>query len=260
MKTKLRQGITLSELLVAIAVMGLVAVALGALAKAVEQSTGYTRGHETALQYARVAIQRIGRHIEGAHANDQFPGFIVINRPEQGWDFPDMLAVWYPEGAPQAIDSLPLFSELIIYAPDPTQPNRLLEITARTDHRVVPPITSLGAWRSELQSIISSSTARRVVLLENLRTGQVAASGQPRGNVRFLQRLRPSQSDYGQFQAGTKSWEDLAWAQGIRGTQRGMRQAWCRIELQLIVDGGANGGMSVVPYFGSAALYYQLKR
>ena len=94
-----------------------------------------------------------------------------------------------------------------------------------------------------------------------LRTSVVDDVGQSelRGAVRFEVLLRPSDS---QWNDDTISWEKLPWVQGIYGSQTGLRQAWVRIELQLMTGeppaAGAVDRRAVIPCFGSAALYYTM--
>jgi hypothetical protein len=248
----------LVELMMTIAVIGLIAVALGAFATAVEQGSQYTNGHGSATQSARVALQRIRHHVETATATADFPGFAVFGQTVGSWEFPDTLVVWHPSAAPANADGPPLFSELVIYCPSPTAPNELLEITIPSYQVATPPLSST-AWRSELDSIKASDSARRVTLLENLRTAQPSGFLPPRGCVRFAQRVLPSNSDWNRYLTGLTNWDDLPWAMGIHGSQTGMRQAWCRIELQLDADQSPSGE-SPVPFFGSAALNYQLRK
>ena len=85
-----------------------------------------------------------------------------------------------------------------------------------------------------------------------------------RGALRFESRLRPSAADWSDYQADNVAWDDLPWVQGICGSQTGLRQAWVRIEMQL-VPGQASAthdpsGLRAIPFFGSAAVYYELER
>lgn len=254
-----RCGLTLVELLMTIAVIGLIGVALAAFATAVEQGSRYTDGHGAATQSARVALQRIRHHVETATATADFPGFAVFGQTVGSWEFPDALVVWHPDAAPANADGPPLFSELVIFCPSPVAPNELLEITIPSYQVATPPLSSTASWLTALDTIKTSNAARRVTLLENLRTARASDYLRPRGCVRFAQRVLPSAADWNGYLAGSTNWDDLPWAIGIHGSQTGMRQAWCRIELQLDADPSPSGE-SPVPYFGSAALNYQLRK
>ncbi len=256
---RVRRGLTLVELLMTIAVISLIGAALAAFATAVEQGSRYTDGHGAATQSARVALGRIRHHVESATATADFPGFAVFSQTVGSWEFPDTLVVWHPDAAPANADGPPLFSELVIFCSSPTAPNELLEITIPSYEAATPPLSSTASWLNELDSIKSSNAARRVTLLDNLRTARPSDYLPPRGCVRFAQRVLPSAADWNDYLSGSTGWDDLPWALGIHGSQTGMRQAWCRVELQLDAD-SSSSGESPVPFFGSAALNYQLRK
>ena len=83
-----------------------------------------------------------------------------------------------------------------------------------------------------------------------------------RGAARFETRLRPSDTDWANYKAGSVTWMNLPWVQGIYGSQAGLRQVWVRMELQFVpgVDWIESNSAAVqaIPFFGSAALYYNL--
>ena len=256
-------GMTLLELLIAMSIMVMVVGTLGALAKGVQDGFQYTEGHGLATQHARVVLDRIGQTVREATANEQFPGVMVLAGTVGSWRFPDTLVVWHPDGDPADRDGLPRYNELVIYCPDWSEPSRLVEITAPNDTRTVPPVENRAQWAAEVEAIKQSGSSRVVTLTELLRTGladdSIATSR--RGAVRFETRLRPSQSEWDDYKSGNRKWEDLSWVQGIYGSRSGLRQVWLRTELQLTASGesGAAGGRSL-PFFGSAALYYQMRK
>jgi len=261
-----RRGLTLLELLIAISILAMVVGSLGALARGVQQGFEYTEGHGMATQHARVALDRIARTAGEATASEHFPGFIVVADEVGGWRFPDTLVVWRPNGAAADPDGLPRYNELVIYFPDRWSPNRLVETTVPWDWRTVPPVENEAQWRAEIAAIKHNPHAPRVTLTELLRRCPVPEDpGAPwRGAARFETRLRPSKGEWDQYRDGSLSWDDLAWVQGIYGAETGLRQAWLRIELQLIpgeewvaIDPAAQ---RAIPFFGSAALYYEMHR
>lgn len=259
-----RSGLTLLELLIAMSITVIIVGTLSGLVKAVHSTSEYGEGHGMATQHARVALERISRTIHEATANESFPGFIVVAESIAGWRFPDTLVVWHPEGAAADPAGLPRFNELVIYAPHPSQPSQLLEITAPSDTRIVPPVNDLAQWSSELTVIKSSSSSQRVVLTDLVRTGVVydSTSSQTRGAVRFESRLRPSAAEWASYQSGARDWDELSWVQGIYGSQSGLRQAWLRTELQLIpgkTAASGAGGQLAIPFLGSAAVYYPMR-
>lgn len=263
-----RAGLTLLELLLAISIMVLIAGSLGALAQAVQSGSDFGEGHGTAAQHARVTLERITRTVSEAKASGQFPGILVVAEEIGSWRFPDTLVVWHPrQGSARNPDGLPCFDELVIYCPNPQAPNQLWELTipAGSDTRTVPAVDAKDAWRAELQAIKVLTTASRVVLTDLLRTGAVSetSSTQQRGVMRFVDRLRPSKEEWDKYQSGELSWNRLSWVQGIYGPKTGLRQAWVRIELQLLPVTAASGsasrlGSQAIPFFGSAALYYDM--
>ena len=257
-----RRGLTVLEMVISIAILSLVAVALASLGSAVQVSSDYSFGHAAATQQAKVALQRIKHHITTATASEDFPGFAVIDEVVDGWSFPDALVIWHPAGPAAIPGGPPRFDELIIYCPNPNDPTQFWELTAPTVTRLTPPLSNVSSWRTELAAIKASPNSQRVVLIETLRIANVNNSDPPRGVVRFHQRVRPSQTHWSQYKAGSRSWNNINWVQDIRGSQTGLRQSWCQIELQLIANEPDSPAVTdtIVPFFGSAALYYQLKK
>lgn len=267
------RGLTLLELLLAISIMVIIAGALGALAKTVELSSEYGEGHGEVTQHARVVLERMTRTVNEAAANERFSGFLVVPQRVGMWPFPDTLVVWHPpriatnpKGLPRNPEGLPCYDELVIYCPDPASPNQFLEITLPNDTRTVPAAHDEAAWASELALIKTSTTACKVVLTGLLRTGLLpeARPALRLGMVRFASRLRPSQEQWDKYQQGDLTWDQLPWAQGMYGSRTGLRQAWLRIELQMMPGetAAANdpGGQQAIPFFGSAAVYYHLQK
>lgn len=257
-----RRGLTLVELLIAVGIMGLMAAALGTLAMAVQASSEYSQGHGSAVQHARVALQRIQQACRSAAANADFPGFWVITQRVGGYGFPDTLVVWKPSAA--AAGSMPLFSELVVFCFDPDTPTRLLELTVPDDNRPVPPLNNAAAWASELDSLKSSDSANKVQLTNLMRAADAGAGNQElRGVVRFDVRYRPGLTEWSDYQAGSLAWKDMLWPQNLYGSQFGLRQSWCSIEMQLVPAGkpatGAEAQSLALPFFDSAALYYPLQ-
>jgi prepilin-type N-terminal cleavage/methylation domain-containing protein len=266
MNRRKHHGVTLVELLIAATVMSMVAAAIGALAIAVQTSNEHSQGQGTSTQHARIALQRIERTLLEAHASEHFPGFVAFAETVQTWDFPDTLVVWHPNTTPANPDGLPLVSELVIYCPDPAEPNVLLEITVPGDTRTVPPLTNQQTWLQGLPTLKTSSSAIRVRLTDRLRVASVdgtALDGSSRrGAVRFEVLVRPTPGQWTDFRNGEINWEEIDWVQDLFGSQTGLRQSWCRIELQLLPEVSTEPVSAdlAIPYFGSAALYHQLTR
>jgi hypothetical protein len=254
---------TLLELLIAMSIMVIVVGTLGALAKGVQQGFQYTEGHGLATQHARVVLERIAQTVREAKANEQFPGVIVLAERVGSWRFPDTLVVWHPSGDPADPDGLPRYNELVVYCPDRSSPSELVEITVPHDTRTVPAVENRAQWAAEIEAIRGSDSSEVVTLTELMRTAPIDDSTTTswRGAVRFETRLRPSHDEWDDYKSGTRQWETLAWVQGIYGSRSGLRQVWLRTELQLTAkeEGDAGGGRHI-PFLGSAALYYRMRK
>lgn len=268
-----RAGLTLVELLLAVSIMSIMAGMLGALAMAVQTSFEYSQGNGDAVQHARVNLDRISRLIAEATATAEYPGVVVAYEDYGAWRFPDTLVIWHPTGDPANAAGPPLISELIIICPDPANPNRLIEATLPTDNRPVPASYAQdpASWYPILRALVGTSAARKTVLTNLMRASSATAVPGPatsatrlRGAVRFERELRPSAADWTRFTQGTLAWNNLAWPQGIYGTQTGLRQVWVRTELQLMpgehVLAADTQGQQAIPFLGSGTLHYELKK
>jgi prepilin-type N-terminal cleavage/methylation domain-containing protein len=263
-RSPVRRGLTLIELMIALSIMSIMAAALGSLSLAVQMSNQYALSNGTAVQHARVALERMERNMREAHASPEFPGFVVFSNTIGAHSYPDTVVIWKPNGEPVNPDGLPVYEELVIYCPNPRSPNELLEITIPSSLATVPDPTSTGTWSTVLDLIRANEDLSRVVITDLLRTALPSTDGDLRGVLRFQTRLRPSANEWENYVGGSVAWEDLPWAQGVQGSSNGLRQSWCQIELQLIPDGALEAGEDeqqvALPFFGSAALYYELEK
>lgn len=262
---KPRRGLTLTELLLATAVMSIVAGITGMLATTVEQGWKAGEGLSDALQNGRVIRERILQRVQQAYTAELYPGFAVAVTMVGTNRFPDTLVVWSPSGTPVNVNGPPKISECIFFCPNPSAPNELLEITAPSDNRDIPFDSTLSgtAWLSDLSTLKSATTSTRVVVTKLLRVAQTGASDAStrRGCVRFEQTLGPTAADWASYRAGTLAWSSVPFAQSIRGTQFGLRQSRLRFEMQLMADGDTATDtvqQEAIAVFGSAALYYDL--
>lgn len=255
-----RRGLTLLELMLASLVMTLFAAAISTLAMAVQQNSQHNEEVGIVTQHARVAIQRIERAVSRATANEQFPGCVAFSDRLEGWEYPTTLVVWRGDIPVADPNGLPRFSELVVYCPDLSQPNRLLEITAPSYDSTTPPLSDTSAWRMNLYAMKISEWSKKTELTDQLRTVPVGDRGARRGTVRFDVTLRPSEKEWAKYQNGSLAWEDIEWAQGMHGGQTGLRQTWCRCELQLAIRTGDATDEIEIPFFGSASKYYVLER
>lgn len=254
-------GLTLVEMMIAMSIMAIVVVVLATLARAVQLSAEYGDSHAEATHHARVVIERITRTVREATTSDDFPGFLVVADTIDGNRYPDMLVVWHPAGAATDPEGLPRYSELVIYCLHGDHPNRLMEITAPNNSTIAPPADDEAGWSAAVATIRGDAGGNRATLTGLVRTCLVPTSTR-RGAVRFESRLRPSDDDLALYRDETLTWDELPWVQGIYGSHVGLRQAWLRIELQLMPGAGAAvddpAGQQAIPFLGSAALYYEV--
>jgi len=262
------RGMTLTELMVSMVIVSLLAGTLGGLTLGVQQSWRYTSRLAVANQHARVALERIRRAVDSAYATATYPGVHVVTTTVGGYTFPDTLIVWKPNGIPANPNGPPKIKECVFFCPDPSDPRQLLEVTAPTDSRDLPWDQDLGvgAWATDLTALKTASTNKRVVLTNLLRTARLNDSDpqSARGVVRFERTLRPSTAEWSQYQSASLAWNAMSWPQNLHGKTTGLRQAWVRTELQFVPDAEASTldvyGAKTVPYFGSAALMYQVQQ
>lgn len=260
-----RAGFTLAELLAVSVVMVLLAGTLAALASSVQVTSEYHFSQGLAMQHGRVVLNRIERAVRSAQASEQFPGFFALSHTVGGYEYPDTLVVWSPQGTAVDPDGMPRMGELVVFTAEASDSGRLLELRAEGDTREAPPIGDTTAWLLELSYLRSMESYTQAVLTDMVRTAEATstsgASYGRRGCLRFETAVRPSEAEWAQYKAGSLSWQDLSWPQDRYGSASGSRQSWCRIELQLRpADIDDESVDSAIPFFGSAALFYQLPR
>jgi prepilin-type N-terminal cleavage/methylation domain-containing protein len=262
-----RRGLTLAELLVATTIMLMIATAVATLAATVQSTNSFCQGYTVSAQHARVALSRIERTVQAATANEQFPGLIVVTEQAGSQELPSTLVVWRPAGPPANPTGLPLISELVIYSPDPAHPNDLLEIRSPTDNTPVPAATNMGNWRTLIDQLKTSGSTVKVVLTSRLRTAPLAGNysdsltpADLRGTVRFRRLMAPSDQEWNQYRASTKSWQDLSWPLDSYRSTSGTRAVVCQTELQIAPGSMATAAFTAIPFYGSASITYELPR
>lgn len=265
----------------ATAVMSIIVGVTGTLALAVRQGWQYSAGRGDVAQQARVVLDRITRRATTAYASAAHPGLGVLSTTVGSYSFPDTLVIWSPTGTPVNAAGPPKVHECVIYCPDPADPSQLVELTAPTDTRDLPLDSQLDttAVRTLVEGLKTATSSRKVVLTKLLRTANtnlanVNGGGTPpdtnnptgtlRGAVRFVRALRPSASEWSQYLAGTRTWQNMSWPQDWRGTTTGLRQSWLKIELQFTPPVSQTSADAAPPetlgVLGSAALYYEVTR
>jgi len=260
-----RAGLTLVEMLVAMAVLGILALGLGSMAATVHQTNDFVRRQNEALQHARIACQRIEDACRQATATAEYPGFWPVSTEIGGYSFPDALVVWRPNGgAPANDDGPPLYRELIVYTFDPAVPNELIEMTVRGAAGTAPLPTDNAAWGSAIDAMHASNGVEKVRLTDLLRIGNAGDDESNwRGAIRFHTRYHPTMAQWNGFQTGAIGVDDMTWPLGLHDSRSGVRQSWCAIELQVVPRGearrGAEAEENALGFFGSAELLYALE-
>lgn len=250
-----RRGLTLVELLMASAATSIIAVGLGGLAMAVYAGHEHIAGRTSTAQHGRVCLERIRRYVEGATASESFAGCVVFSETVGTNVFPEILVVWSPATTAADPTGLPKVSELVIIAPDPNNPARLLECTRRSASGTAPALSNVTAWFTLIDQFRYSATdATRTELTNLLRTAQLTTTGNQiyRGSARFQVKMTPSESDWTGYRAGTKAWSALDWPLDFSGATCGSRRITCAMELQLVPEGASS--QEAIPFFGAAAL------
>jgi len=261
-----RAGLTLAELLIASTIMLLIATAVASLAATVQTTNDYCKGHTVAAQHARVALSRIERAVQNAVANEQFPGCLVVTEQAGSQVLPSTLVVWNPTASTVANPTgLPLRSEIVVFSPDPAHPNHLIEIRSPTDTTVVPVASDLSAWRALTDSLKTSNSTTKIMLTDRMRTAPLTGAYRDslspadlRGAVRFRRVMAPSETEWSQYRAGTRTWQNITWPLDSFRTTSGTRAVACQTELQIAPGSMATAAVTAIPFYGSASITHEL--
>jgi hypothetical protein len=249
-------------------ITSIIAVVVSGLLMAMQTAWQHTDGLQTANSQARVALQRIEYLISqaGVYQLAGQPtqvGLAVVPRSVSGYNQPENLVIWCGGrfgglAAAGVQNRLPLVSELVIYAPDPADPSRLVEINVSSN---MSPIDFRDAgFANTIQALVNGSQAAdRALICNGVRTTNLNGSSRV-GCVRFDLFEVPSASDLNGVTPGTDAWNSLTWAQGIVTSDSGLRQAQVRIELQLEsrpdLPASNTPSATTIPFFGSASHRY----
>lgn len=245
---------TLTEVLISVMLLVMLAAGAASLSMAVGQADEHSRGVTEVAQQARILIDRLERTIREATGSEQFPGLLVFAHNADGYDFPDTLVVWRPDAAPLNPD-LPHISELRFFFPDPADGARLLEVRLDSDAALAPPVSDDTGWQ-DLLARARQNPETVVELSHTMRSARIG--GVDRGAVRFDVVHAPSDAQWDDYQASSVDWSDLWWPLDLAGSRQGLRQSWCRFEVQLA--GSGLPGSHAVPVFGSATVSYGVSR
>lgn len=254
---------TLAEMLVATAIMGMMAAALSTIALAVQMAHEYASDQGIMAQHARVIIERIQRSFSDAIASEDFPGAQVVTYYDSTYPFPQAIAIWNPTGLAAEPDGWPRVDELKFFAADPDSPNRLLEFQATGDSRTAP--TTSAGWQSLIEELLANADVEKVELTDMIAAPKlVAGAATSYSTLRFEMRVRPDLTEVADMRDGVQTWESLRWPQRSYGSSSGTRQSWVAFQFQVAPDATAAQESSVnpeaAPFFGSAAIFYAIEK
>jgi prepilin-type N-terminal cleavage/methylation domain-containing protein len=269
-RTGLRRGLTLLELMLAMTVSTILIGSLAVLADATRRTSEFNEGQSATVQHARVVFQRINRYLSEAYATETYPGVVVVDETIGSHRHCDTVLIWRPAGGtPANAAGPPLVKELLIICPDPSDPRRLVEITAPSDSRTIQLneaslLTSSG--RSFVSGIKTASTSVKTLLTPLMRTAATSSGGSNnlRAALRFECELHPTTAEMTAYRGGSLDWNEIAWPQGIFSSTFGQRQIWLRSEVQLMsqsynADGTLPATAVAIPFYGSGTRYYSLQ-
>ena len=259
-----RSGLSLVELLVAMATLAIIAATLAGLANGAHQSWTYTQQQGTSTQHARVVLHRIAETVAAAASTPTISGVAVVYEDVGSWRFYNTLVVWLTPTNP---DGPPLVQDCVIICPDPADPTQLVEITAPGDTRtltVTDAAINQPSQKAVIDDVKTSPTSQKTVLTDRLRAPVVSGTNVRRGAIHFVSEERPTDSEIDDYNNGLIAWSDMSWPRDRYGTQTGLRQYRLRIELQLMptADDGKDDTNThrATGYFGSASHGYRIDR
>ncbi|MGV3607676.1 MAG: PulJ/GspJ family protein [Planctomycetaceae bacterium] len=260
----MRKGLTLPELIISIAIMVMIAGAMAVLSNGVQSVAEHTQGLDLASQHGRIAMSRIDNNLRKAFANESFPGVFVLSTSSGSYTFPDTLFIWRPDVAAANPAGLPMVRELVVYTPDATSPNNLLEITWPSSSATCPATSDVTSWSTLANNFRTGNGPVRTVLTNMLRSNPVSAnSSTTKGAIRFRVMMQPDATEWAAYRAGTLAWSNLDWPQDLRGSTTGTRIVACQTEMQLLpTTGDINNatGQGILPMFSSSSISYSLNK
>lgn len=259
-----RKGLTLPELIISIAIMVMIAGAMAVLSNGVQSVAEHTQGLDLASQHGRIAMSRIDNNLRKAFANESFPGVFVLSTTSGSYTFPDTLFIWRPDVAAANPAGLPMVRELVVYTPDATSPNNLLEVTWPSSSATCPATSDVTSWSTLANNFRTGNGPVRTVLTNMLRSNPVSANSSTiKGAIRFRVMMQPDATDWAAYRAGTLSWSNLDWPQDLRGSTTGTRIVACQTEMQLLPTTGEinnSTGLGILPMFSSSSISYSLNK
>ncbi|MBS0205231.1 MAG: prepilin-type N-terminal cleavage/methylation domain-containing protein [Planctomycetes bacterium] len=269
---KLRAGFTLVEMVFSMTILAFSATIFGGLMLAINSAWDHSTAIEDSRRQAQSALSRIKWMAQQSGTyrlagSSTVLGIGIVSTSWSTYQAPTTLVIWSggANGGMNAVGTqsrLPVASELVIYAPDSTNPARFVEVTFPGNSTAVD--FRASTFSTTIQSLISSSSRQAVLLSDHLATVAslqgFAGASLSVGNARFELTTTPTDSQISAVTVGSQEWNDLPWGQGLVGADRALRTTNLRIELNLVPDPKSlttdNGYSTAVPYFGSVNRQY----
>lgn len=253
-----RNALTLVEMLLAMAITGVLIAGVVTLAKVAEDTFQTANTAIEDVQVWKTVTRRIDRAIRRCYANEQFPGAIVVSRTAEGFTFPETLVVWTPiNGKPIDPAGRPRLKELVFFMPAGQAANELREYTLPDSQALAPALEDVTGWRSLVAQIRTNSALPSILLTNRLR--YFSFGSEKLGAIRFYLEMAPSIEEW---KSSSLSWEDLSWPQGLFAPDRGQRRVRIRVEIQLAPSPSTTEFEA--PYcrtfIGSLSFYYSLRK
>lgn len=268
----LRGGLTLAELLMAMAISSILIVALGGIVTTTQSAWSHTKGIEDSQAQVTATFDRIKMMVSQAgiyQTSGQPPqvGLAVVTHSWNSMDIANTLVVW-TGGRNGGISNqgvlarLPNINELLIYTIDPNDSHNLVEIALPGVNSTID--FNSPSFNSTIRSAIQSTAVESALLSNRVKKTQFILSGSPwgpsTGNIRFEIIKSPSDSSLSGVSPGTSAWMDLPWPQGTASANSGLRQVTINYEMQFESTERTSlndlNSPTALPFFGSSSRYY----
>lgn len=267
-----RGGLTLVELLMAMAISSILVVALGGIVTATQSAWKHTQGIEDSQAQITATFDRIKIMVSQAgvyQVSGQPPqiGLAVVTHSWNSIDIANTLVVWTGGRNGGISDQgiltrLPKISELLIYTSDPDDAHNLIEVALPGVDSSIDFTSS--SFNSTIRSAIKSNSAESALLSNRIKSSQFVLSGNPWGspvgNIRFEIVKTPSDSSLSSVSPGTSDWMNLPWPQGATSSTSGLRLVTINYEIQFETAERTSANdinsPTALPFFGSSSRYY----
>ena len=264
-----RAGFTLVELIFTMSILSFSAAVFGGLIMAISSAWDHSTALEDSRRQSQGTLGRIKWMVQQAGTyrltgQSTTLGLAVVSTDTGVYQAPTTLVVW-SGGANGGLNAqglltrLPVASEVVVYAPDPSTPARFVEVTFPANTTVVD--FRSGTFSTTIQSLLKLSTAQKILLCDRLHTsaGKTGTTINL-GDARFELSAAPTDSQIAGVTVGSQAWNDLPWGQCLVGADRGLRTSNIRIELlldpnpkKLTTDSGYSTSL---PFLGSVNRQY----